>query len=955
MGKFEKLPRGTKLSVGSHQVTIQKYLSEGGFAHIYAVSIDPEEGGSDIACLKRVIVPDKSGLNQLRKEVDVMQKLARARSIVAYYDSHAERLENGTYQVLVLMELCPNKSLLDYMNAKIKTKLSELEILKIMYDISLGVYEMHKLNLIHRDIKIENVLIDANHDFKLCDFGSTSSPIMPPKDQNQFQLLSHDILYQTTPQYRSPEMIDLYRGVPIDEKSDIWALGCFLYKLCYYTTPFEANGDIAILHASFHFPHLPQYSGDLKNLIIIMLQENALFRPNIYQVLRLVSKMLRIDLKETGVKDRYNLGDYNFQALHDYQLHKQNELLKQQQFYLQQQNQSKNASAVSLSQKDVNSRSHTPQPRQNYGDQLPYLSSTPYQQPNKSYNNLTVSRSAEEYPSSSANSNIPSIVIPERSGKYDQESLKSAKSTVSMMSIPKQNSSNYPETGSTSDLENLDNVEERYPSLEDLLDPVKQTKSNSSTGHANRDVTQYAMPKEEIKYSPYGEPYTSVDTNMKPNVGKVPEFNKKEAWERLKSNLNDEAEKLVDDIFSSRNPEAKHESNEDTSKDTLSKSDPQNDDPLSITNSDIDEYAENIDTKFPDISHEAVQKHVSNQETVEKSNKPPAQQKVVKEQPLPTELPVQQTEIKSPEFTPYKEQAVSQHGQENVPSYPEVKQEQENFNQAKHNPFPFPTPSSVTTSSNSNSAVSDKNQNQSNPWGHYRSHPPDISTSSYQLTHQPNESPTLPIQEQFGSLNILNFQTPGPVSETTPEVVNTYRSVEKSSHPDEFQFGNRNSYQQEPKINNSYAPPDLSNLVTKQRTRSREEYLNTRAKESMHSRIQSIDAHLNLIDLEIGDESDVSNATPLLKKTVIDEEPSLLDLHAPEEKKDVVPHYKKRISSIQDQKWEEEVIDFESDDEDPEKNSRMNRLSIRSSLKKPKRRSGEYRRSEGSNNEEILY
>ena len=76
---------------------------------------------------------------------------------------------------------------------------------------------MHKMKLVHRDIKIENVLIDAKNDFKLCDFGSTSSPIMPPKDQQQFQLLSHDIMYHTTPQYRAPEMIDLYRGFPLTQ------------------------------------------------------------------------------------------------------------------------------------------------------------------------------------------------------------------------------------------------------------------------------------------------------------------------------------------------------------------------------------------------------------------------------------------------------------------------------------------------------------------------------------------------------------------------------------------------------------------------------------------------------------------------------------------------------------------------------------------------------------------
>lgn len=62
-------------------------------------------------------------------------------------------------------------------------------------------------------------------------------------------------------------MVDVYRKLPIDEKSDIWALGVLLYKLCYYTTPFEAQGQLAILNASFKFPSYPPFSDPLKKLI----------------------------------------------------------------------------------------------------------------------------------------------------------------------------------------------------------------------------------------------------------------------------------------------------------------------------------------------------------------------------------------------------------------------------------------------------------------------------------------------------------------------------------------------------------------------------------------------------------------------------------------------------------------------------------------------------------------
>jgi AP2-associated kinase len=62
-------------------------------------------------------------------------------------------------------------------------------------------------------------------------------------------------------------MIDVYRKQPIDEKSDIWALGVLLYKLCYYTTPFEEVGQMAILNATFKYPSYPQFSDRIKKFI----------------------------------------------------------------------------------------------------------------------------------------------------------------------------------------------------------------------------------------------------------------------------------------------------------------------------------------------------------------------------------------------------------------------------------------------------------------------------------------------------------------------------------------------------------------------------------------------------------------------------------------------------------------------------------------------------------------
>ncbi|SCV05397.1 LANO_0H06590g1_1 [Lachancea nothofagi CBS 11611] len=290
-------PPGTALTVGSHQARIIKYLTSGGFAHIYSTEISPPDPktSDSIACLKRVVVPDKPSLNVLRAEVDAMKLLRGNKHVVSYIDSHAAKsiAQDGFYEVFLLMEYCTGGGLIDFMNTRLQNRFQEAEVLKIMSDISQGIAAMHALlpPLIHRDIKIENVLISGDGTFKVCDFGSVCGNIRPPKNTQEFNYVQHDILKNTTAQYRSPEMIDLSRGYPINEKADIWALGVFLYKLCYYTTPFEKVGEAAILHSQFQFPSYPHYSDKLKNLINVMLSENPIQRPNICQVLEEVSRI----------------------------------------------------------------------------------------------------------------------------------------------------------------------------------------------------------------------------------------------------------------------------------------------------------------------------------------------------------------------------------------------------------------------------------------------------------------------------------------------------------------------------------------------------------------------------------------------------------------------------------------------------------------------------------------
>ncbi|KAJ2922351.1 hypothetical protein H1R20_g14735, partial [Candolleomyces eurysporus] len=144
----------------------------------------------------------------------------------------------------------------------------------------------------HRDLKPGNVMIaDDGATPILMDFGSTMKARIAVENRQQ-ALLQQDIAAeQSTMAYRAPELFDVKTGVPLDEKVDIWSLGCTLYALAYSHSPFEntqtteQGGSIAMAVLSAQYKH-PQsaYSQGLRELIDSMLKINPKERPDINQI-----------------------------------------------------------------------------------------------------------------------------------------------------------------------------------------------------------------------------------------------------------------------------------------------------------------------------------------------------------------------------------------------------------------------------------------------------------------------------------------------------------------------------------------------------------------------------------------------------------------------------------------------------------------------------------------------
>ncbi|KAI6047854.1 hypothetical protein EDC04DRAFT_2620198 [Pisolithus marmoratus] len=264
---------GQTISVNKYTVQVEKYLSQGGFSHVYLVRTPAPIYNTTHHVLKRIAVANETMLAEVKREVDIMRILKGHPNVVYLVDAAWHRMSNGQYEVFILMEFCQGGGIIDMMNRRLRERLTEAEILQIFVDVCEGVAAMHNLRppLLHRDLKVENILQSSSTTFKLCDFGS-ATPVAPrpPATTQEIRTLEADLNRHTTLQYRAPEMIDPYLRRPVDEKSDVWALGVLLYKLCYYTTPFEEHGPLAILNVQYRIPPYPVYSPQLNTLIVCL-------------------------------------------------------------------------------------------------------------------------------------------------------------------------------------------------------------------------------------------------------------------------------------------------------------------------------------------------------------------------------------------------------------------------------------------------------------------------------------------------------------------------------------------------------------------------------------------------------------------------------------------------------------------------------------------------------------
>ncbi len=169
--------------------------------------------------LKTIKFHDLEEKKKIQNEIDTLSSLDDKR-IVKYYESF---VDNGFYNIV--MEYC-NKNLREfikdckkYKEIFLGDKENIIKINTIIFEICLGIKTIHENNIIHRNLKPENIFIDEDFSIKIGDFGISKELKFNEKNAKTSV---------RTYNYMAPEIL---KGEKFNDKVDIWAFGCIIYEL----------------------------------------------------------------------------------------------------------------------------------------------------------------------------------------------------------------------------------------------------------------------------------------------------------------------------------------------------------------------------------------------------------------------------------------------------------------------------------------------------------------------------------------------------------------------------------------------------------------------------------------------------------------------------------------------------------------------------------------------------
>ena len=220
----EELTRG---SIIADRYEVIEELGKGGMGKVLRVEDKKIKEEVALKLIKPEIASDKKTIERFSNELKFARKIAH-RNVCKMYDIGEEK---GTYYIT--MEYVPGEDLKSFIRRS--RQLTVGTAISLAKQVSEGLSEAHRLGVVHRDLKPQNVMIDKEGNARIMDFGVARSV--------EGKGITGAGVMIGTPEYMSPEQVE---GKDADQRSDIYSLGIIMYEMLTGRVPFEGDTSFAI-------------------------------------------------------------------------------------------------------------------------------------------------------------------------------------------------------------------------------------------------------------------------------------------------------------------------------------------------------------------------------------------------------------------------------------------------------------------------------------------------------------------------------------------------------------------------------------------------------------------------------------------------------------------------------------------------------------------------------------
>lgn len=205
----------TPTAIGEY--SLKKLLGKGSFGNVYLAT---NKLGQLIAIKEIHSETDSKSLQRIHNEISILKAIKHPNVINLY-----EVIQDSSDRFFLVMEYCTGGDLLQYL--KRKRTLHEFEVQEIVYQVARGLEALYKQNIMHRDIKLQNLLISKEGEkitIKIADFGLAR------------YTTGYASTYCGTLPYMAPEVIQGYSYIDksrlkYSTKAELWSLGITIYIL----------------------------------------------------------------------------------------------------------------------------------------------------------------------------------------------------------------------------------------------------------------------------------------------------------------------------------------------------------------------------------------------------------------------------------------------------------------------------------------------------------------------------------------------------------------------------------------------------------------------------------------------------------------------------------------------------------------------------------------------------